>query len=361
MQLILKGFSDEDCDRLHTVIVKALERSQLEFDYNGHADLHSLAEPEGDKIALLAYSTPGVSIASAMAQGIDPEIALAEWIGSASHARALVDAAPDKICLIDSDLAAAYPERLLAALGIRTGVTLDAAGAGVPELRNSILVQESAERWARSCPEANDQLEALDTAALTTGLRRKALAPDGFLAAARARLSQASRPVDLVSQVEALSAALDMCQQDVAALEAAGARPVNEQTGRYPLSTTSNVASRPSKGNVFKRVIRRARRSSNLKLIKNSDLFDADWYVEKYPDVVQFGGDPALHYLLNGGFEGRAAGPKFNTHLYLQLNPDLEGSPINPLVHYLRRGRIEGRIAMDMNGNRLGVGPGATP
>jgi len=79
------------------------------------------------------------------------------------------------------------------------------------------------------------------------------------------------------------------------------------------------------------------------KLIQNSELFDADWYLEQYPDVKSKRVDPAKHYLLFGGKEGRAPSPNFCSRSYLDKNPDVAQSGQNPLVHYLLYGKAEGR------------------
>ena len=42
--------------------------------------------------------------------------------------------------------------------------------------------------------------------------------------------------------------------------------------------------------------------------VASSDLFDADWYLLRNPDVVRDGVDPALHYVRSGGFERAGAG-----------------------------------------------------
>lgn len=80
-----------------------------------------------------------------------------------------------------------------------------------------------------------------------------------------------------------------------------------------------------------------------LRLIKNSALFDEDWYLSKYPDVAQAGINPIRHYLLFGGSEGRDPGPNFNCTWYLEMNSDVKTAGINPLVHYLLYGQNEGR------------------
>lgn len=88
---------------------------------------------------------------------------------------------------------------------------------------------------------------------------------------------------------------------------------------------------------------RRLRRlHDHLQLLAGSDLFDPDWYLRTYPDVASSGQDPAHHYLVYGGGEGRHPGPRFDTKYYLQNNPSVGDSGLNPLIHYLLRGRAEG-------------------
>jgi lipopolysaccharide biosynthesis protein len=82
----------------------------------------------------------------------------------------------------------------------------------------------------------------------------------------------------------------------------------------------------------------------NARLISQSDLFDAGWYISKYNDVKAAGIDPAIHYLRVGAKEGRDPHPLFDTDWYLKHNPDVAESGLNPLVHYLRWGAAEGRV-----------------
>jgi hypothetical protein len=85
------------------------------------------------------------------------------------------------------------------------------------------------------------------------------------------------------------------------------------------------------------------RMRQNLYLIRSSDLFDKDLYLKNNPDIAKSTMDPALHYLLYGGFEGRDAGPIFCSSWYLDTYQDVKESGINPLIHYLKNGRKEGR------------------
>lgn len=81
-------------------------------------------------------------------------------------------------------------------------------------------------------------------------------------------------------------------------------------------------------------------------LIRDSDLFDAQWYLAIYPDVKadeKFSQTPHEHYLRHGGVEGRKPCPEFDSAYYLKQSPDVAEAGTNPLVHYLQYGRQEGR------------------
>jgi hypothetical protein len=78
-------------------------------------------------------------------------------------------------------------------------------------------------------------------------------------------------------------------------------------------------------------------------LIAKSDLFDADWYERRNPDVADWGLNPVRHYIAYGAAEGRDPSPKFDTSWYLRSCSDVRQSGLNPLAHYLRKGAAEGR------------------
>ncbi|MBF7052330.1 hypothetical protein IOC61_03240 [Halomonas sp. KAO] len=85
---------------------------------------------------------------------------------------------------------------------------------------------------------------------------------------------------------------------------------------------------------------------NHRKLLQESELFDAGWYLATYPDVKQvkkYSLSPHEHYLMYGGFEGRNPGPTFDSAFYLAQYPDVAASQTNPLVHYLLYGHKEGR------------------
>lgn len=78
--------------------------------------------------------------------------------------------------------------------------------------------------------------------------------------------------------------------------------------------------------------------------IKNSSLFDANYYLENNIDVKNKNINPLKHFIKYGWKEGRNPSEEFNTNYYLELYPDVVKVKINPLFHYLKYGKKEGRI-----------------
>lgn len=96
-------------------------------------------------------------------------------------------------------------------------------------------------------------------------------------------------------------------------------------------------------------------------LIRNRDIFDADFYRCSNPDVARSGANPLAHYLVWGWREGRDPHPLFSTNYYLDRNPGVARNGINPLLHFLSHGWREGRDPHPMFSVRyyLGNNPGA--
>src|SRR6266511_1269046 len=56
--------------------------------------------------------------------------------------------------------------------------------------------------------------------------------------------------------------------------------------------------------------------------IRRSGLFDAEWYLSRYPDVAASGIDPLEHYCRYGWRRGRDPNRKFSTTLYVIRHPE---------------------------------------
>ncbi len=79
--------------------------------------------------------------------------------------------------------------------------------------------------------------------------------------------------------------------------------------------------------------------SKEYRVVKDSALFDSNFYLSKYPDVAVAGIDPLVHFLRIGIREMRNPNALFNVEYYLAQN----GGNIkitNPLLHYLRYGEV---------------------
>jgi len=78
-------------------------------------------------------------------------------------------------------------------------------------------------------------------------------------------------------------------------------------------------------------------------LIKNSNLFDKEYYLNNNPDVANSVIDPIKHFILHGGKEKRNPSSHFDTSFYLKTHPDVSASNMNPLIHYILHGEKEKR------------------
>ena len=67
-------------------------------------------------------------------------------------------------------------------------------------------------------------------------------------------------------------------------------------------------------------------------IIKNSNLFDVDFYLYNYADVANINCNPILHYLKFGASESCNPSESFNTSEYLKQFHNVD---LNPFVHYI--------------------------
>ena len=86
-------------------------------------------------------------------------------------------------------------------------------------------------------------------------------------------------------------------------------------------------------------------KTSIRRLFLRRKLFDAAFYLERYPDVGAARMHPFAHYLLNGAAEGRKPNPWFDPDYYMARSPqarrrvDLNG--LDPFVDFLEHGAKE--------------------
>jgi hypothetical protein len=70
-------------------------------------------------------------------------------------------------------------------------------------------------------------------------------------------------------------------------------------------------------------------------------FFDADWYLSRYPDIVDSGHEPLQHFVRHGAAEGRDPNRFFDSAWYLAHYADVASSGQLPLLHYLQMGAAE--------------------
>jgi len=83
--------------------------------------------------------------------------------------------------------------------------------------------------------------------------------------------------------------------------------------------------------------------ASEVSAIRDSGLFDLDYYHQHYPGFSSRNGDPIWHYCVHGWREGKNPSAEFDTHFYLASNPDILDSGQNPFLHYISTGKAEHR------------------
>jgi SAM-dependent methyltransferase/glycosyltransferase involved in cell wall biosynthesis/GT2 family glycosyltransferase len=134
---------------------------------------------------------------------------------------------------------------------------------------------------------------------------------------------------------------------EIAKRDAAIARLQNEQAAAFQAAESARMRPKTRLVSHVRRVVTRPIQpfldTRALRQISGSPLFNADWYLERYPDVAASGANPAEHFLAKGSGEERDPGPDFSTSAYLKSYADVRAARVNPLLHYERVGRAEGR------------------
>jgi O-antigen biosynthesis protein len=78
-------------------------------------------------------------------------------------------------------------------------------------------------------------------------------------------------------------------------------------------------------------------------VLRETGLFDDNYYALHSGDVLSSGSDMLLHYCQYGWRENRQPNFYFDSHWYCATNPEVQTLDVNPLAHYLLVGEPEGR------------------
>lgn len=84
-------------------------------------------------------------------------------------------------------------------------------------------------------------------------------------------------------------------------------------------------------------------KAQHIALIKESGLFNLEWYQKICPELSKLPLTPIEHYLSIGYKMGLNPSEEFNGNLYLEHYPDVAQEGVNPLIHYILFGKNEGR------------------
>lgn len=334
---------------------------------------------DGERRALAFFTPAEEALARSMANGADPSSAAQTWLENIQALSAFFRRHRRRAILIDARAANGAPTDFLELCANRFGFNgpngrVSAEPPPEPDpfyrlLARQVVAQTPAiielqqELDASATPFGDSQRQSMvDVGALLVGYRsmedalktlkrerreREILAEhlrevqgrvEGYFKRATASERQAA---DLRKDFEAKAAALrrELNQKDKTI---ADLRASTSWRMTAPLRVAGRLVS----------ALPPVRIRREIALIKSSPLFDAEWYLEKYPDVAAAGADPAKHYVRYGGREGRSPGPGFDVKCYLEANPDVAKSKTNPLAHYLLHGgKTEGRASPNAPSN----------
>ena len=207
------------------------------------------------------------------------------------------------------------------------------------QVRKEIARQAYAERQlrGRSAQRAADaRAEATAARAEATAARAEATAARGEATAAQAEATAAQAEAT-VARGEATAARAEAA---VARAETAAGLIEISDLHRKLSGAVARLNLLQNSG-IIGSIRHRLRFWRDARLIRRSGLFDAAWYLRRYPDVAECGIDPACDFLYTAVFLDRDPGPGFDSSWYLAQNPDVIG--MNPLLHYILFGAKEGR------------------
>lgn len=83
-------------------------------------------------------------------------------------------------------------------------------------------------------------------------------------------------------------------------------------------------------------------RKGDYAIVKESGLFQPEWYLAQYPEVKYAGRDPLEHYLTQGVWEGKKPNPDFDALWYVAKYKSVFNLGLHPLLHYILYGKERG-------------------
>ncbi|MBZ9570447.1 glycosyltransferase [Methanobrevibacter sp. TMH8] len=80
-----------------------------------------------------------------------------------------------------------------------------------------------------------------------------------------------------------------------------------------------------------------------FKIIKNSNFFNEEFYIYKYPNLKDLYITPLIHYMIYGYNENKIPSENFNPKFYLKSYKNVKKIKMNPLMHYVLYGINENK------------------
>ena len=124
-------------------------------------------------------------------------------------------------------------------------------------------------------------------------------------------------------------------------------KTMQTQVGKAKGAAEATKISKVQKNFSLKKLVKKSsakeKMKRNIALIRNSGLFDENWYIKTYPAAANNKNGVIAHYLEQGAKEGCNPSPLFSHNGYLNTYPDVKDAGANPLLHYIKFGKGEGR------------------
>ena len=124
-------------------------------------------------------------------------------------------------------------------------------------------------------------------------------------------------------------------------------KPIRNMPGglKAPFSLLQRIKqqSRSAIASIRRRVFK-SHFAPEVAIIRDSGLFDVDYYQQRYPEFHRRNADAIWHYCVRGWREGYNPSSDFDTQFYLTSNPDILEAGLNPFLHYIVTGKAEQRF-----------------
>jgi len=114
------------------------------------------------------------------------------------------------------------------------------------------------------------------------------------------------------------------------------------------LYTPSNFYISNENGREYDLQAERERNAYYLNVIRESNLFDNDFYLSSYVIDPVFHHEPMLHYVLFGEAKGNQPYSGFWPVNYLKFNTDVADAGAIPFLHFIQIGKSEGRRSLPL-------------